>query len=74
MFVGTPDQVYRQIADFDASVGGLGNFLMMGHAGHMSHADTIDNLTLFGREVLPRLKELGKATTRTASPLAAAVV
>ena len=30
---------------------------MMGQAGPMSHADTVDNLTLFAKEVLPRLKE-----------------
>ena len=29
---------------------------MMGHAGPMSHDDTVDNLTLFAKEVLPRLK------------------
>jgi hypothetical protein len=34
----------------------MGNLLMMGHAGKMSHADTVDNLTLFAKEVLPRLK------------------
>jgi hypothetical protein len=34
----------------------MGNLLMMGHAGPMSHADTVDNLTLFAKEVMPRLK------------------
>ena len=34
----------------------MGNLLMMGHAGAMSHDDTVENLTLFAREVLPRLK------------------
>jgi alkanesulfonate monooxygenase SsuD/methylene tetrahydromethanopterin reductase-like flavin-dependent oxidoreductase (luciferase family) len=58
LFAGTPDEVYRQIAEFNASVGGLGNLLMMGHAADMSHADVVDNLTLFGKEVLPRLKAL----------------
>ena len=58
LFCGTPDQVYRQIADFCEYCGGMGNLLMMGHAGAMSHADTVDNLTLFAREVFPRLKEL----------------
>jgi alkanesulfonate monooxygenase SsuD/methylene tetrahydromethanopterin reductase-like flavin-dependent oxidoreductase (luciferase family) len=57
MFVGTPDEVCRQILDFDSSVGGMGHLLMMGHAGRLSHRDTVDNLTLFGKEVLPRLKE-----------------
>ena len=26
---------------------------MMGHAGSMTHADTVENLTLFASEVLP---------------------
>lgn len=56
-FCGTPDQVYRQIASFADSIGGLGHLLLMGQGGHMSHADTVDNLTLLGREVLPRLQE-----------------
>jgi hypothetical protein len=28
----------------------------MGQAGFLSHADTVDSMTLFGKEVLPRLK------------------
>ena len=57
LFCGTPDQVYEQIVDFCEYCGGMGNLLMMGHAGSMSHADTVENLTLFAREVMPRLKE-----------------
>jgi alkanesulfonate monooxygenase SsuD/methylene tetrahydromethanopterin reductase-like flavin-dependent oxidoreductase (luciferase family) len=56
MFAGTPDQVYGQIVDFCEYCGGMGNLIMMGHAGPMSHEDTVDNLTLFAKEVLPRLK------------------
>jgi hypothetical protein len=55
MFCGTPDQVYNQITEFADYCGGLGNLLMMGHAGTLSHAETEDNLTLFAQEVLPRL-------------------
>ena len=55
MFCGTPDQVYNQITEFADYCGGLGNLLMMGHAGTLSHAETADNLTLFAQEVLPRL-------------------
>jgi alkanesulfonate monooxygenase SsuD/methylene tetrahydromethanopterin reductase-like flavin-dependent oxidoreductase (luciferase family) len=66
MFCGTPDQVYAQIADFCENVGGLGNLISMGHAGFLSHEDTVDSLTLFAKEVLPRLQELkppiGEAT------------
>ena len=57
MFCGTPDHVYAQIVDFCEYCGGMGNLIMMGHAGSLSHEDTVDNLTLFAKEVLPRLKE-----------------
>ena len=56
LFCGTPDQVYRQLVDFCKYCGGMGNLLMMGHAGFMSHEDTVDNLALFANEVLPRLR------------------
>ncbi len=58
MFVGTPDEVYEQIAQFNTEVGGFGNLLMMGQAGELDHEDTVDNLTLIGKEVAPRLAEL----------------
>jgi alkanesulfonate monooxygenase SsuD/methylene tetrahydromethanopterin reductase-like flavin-dependent oxidoreductase (luciferase family) len=57
LFCGTPDRVYEQIVDFCEYCGGMGNLLMMGHAGFMTHGDTVDNLTQFAREVLPRLKD-----------------
>ena len=57
LFCGTPDQVYEQIVAFCEYCGGMGNLLMMGHAGAMSHAETVDNLTLFATQVMPRLKE-----------------
>jgi alkanesulfonate monooxygenase SsuD/methylene tetrahydromethanopterin reductase-like flavin-dependent oxidoreductase (luciferase family) len=56
MFAGTPDQVYHQLVEFCEHCGGLGNLLMMGHAGFLSHEDTVDSLTLFAKEVLPRLQ------------------
>src|SRR6202000_994953 len=56
MFCGTPDQVYDQIADFVEYCGGMGNLLMMGHAGFLHHEDTVSNLTMFAKEVMPRLK------------------
>jgi alkanesulfonate monooxygenase SsuD/methylene tetrahydromethanopterin reductase-like flavin-dependent oxidoreductase (luciferase family) len=68
MFCGTPDQVYEQIADFVEHCGGMGNLLMMGHAGPMSHDDTVENLTLFAQEVLPRLKAMRQPV---AAPVAA---
>lgn len=65
LFAGTPDQVYQQIADFNQSVGGVGNLIMMGHAAAMSHEDTVQNITLFGKEVLPRLGELTASSPPT---------
>jgi alkanesulfonate monooxygenase SsuD/methylene tetrahydromethanopterin reductase-like flavin-dependent oxidoreductase (luciferase family) len=56
LFCGTPDEVYDQIVDFCENCGGMGNLLMMGHGGELTHAQTVDNLTLFSEEVLPRLK------------------
>jgi alkanesulfonate monooxygenase SsuD/methylene tetrahydromethanopterin reductase-like flavin-dependent oxidoreductase (luciferase family) len=55
LFCGTPDQIYRQIVDFTEYCGGMGNLLMMGHAGFLSHEDTVSNLTMFSKEVMPRL-------------------
>ncbi len=57
VFAGTPDQVYEQVAAYDDYVGGIGNLLLMGQGGDLSHADTVSSLTLFAKEVMPRLKE-----------------
>lgn len=62
MFAGTPDQVFRQIVDFEQASGGFRNLLLMLQGGALNHADTVDTLTLFGREVLPRLREYQHAT------------
>jgi alkanesulfonate monooxygenase SsuD/methylene tetrahydromethanopterin reductase-like flavin-dependent oxidoreductase (luciferase family) len=61
MFIGTPDTVYDRIKKFHDHVGGLGNLLLMGHAGPMTHAEVRKSMTLFAKEVLPRVKELTKA-------------
>ena len=58
-FAGTPDMVFEQMRAFYDHVGGFGHLLMMGQGGHITHEDTVDNLTLFSKEVLPRLAELG---------------
>ena len=57
MFAGTPDQVYDQVVDFYQAIGGFGHFLMMTQAGQMEHADTVDSMALFAREVMPRLQD-----------------
>jgi len=58
VFAGTPDQVYAQIKDFHDQVGGFSHLIMMGQGGWLDRKDTEANLTLFAREVLPRLREL----------------
>ena len=57
-FAGNPDTVFEQIKEFHQHVGGLGQLLMMGQGGHISHNDTVSNLQLFSKEVLPRLADL----------------
>jgi alkanesulfonate monooxygenase SsuD/methylene tetrahydromethanopterin reductase-like flavin-dependent oxidoreductase (luciferase family) len=56
---GTPDQVYDQIKAFHDRVGGFGHLLVMQQGGAMGHEDTVASMTLFAREVMPRLEELG---------------
>ena len=58
VFAGTPDQVYEQIKAFWEYSGGFGNLLMMGQAGFLTYEETEKSLTLFAREVAPRLEEL----------------
>jgi alkanesulfonate monooxygenase SsuD/methylene tetrahydromethanopterin reductase-like flavin-dependent oxidoreductase (luciferase family) len=57
-FAGTPDDVYDQIKALSDSVGGFGHLLMFGQGGFLGHKDTVTNITLFAKEVLPRLREL----------------
>jgi hypothetical protein len=33
------------------------NLLIIAQAGFLSHADTVDSLTLMAKEIMPRLKE-----------------
>lgn len=58
VFCGTPDQVYEQIKAFYDYSGGFGNLLIMGQAGHLTFEQTRRSMTLFSKEVYPRLKEL----------------
>ena len=57
-FAGNPDTVFEQIKEFNDHVGGIGHLLMMGQGGHLSHEDTVANLTMFSEEVMPRLQGL----------------
>jgi alkanesulfonate monooxygenase SsuD/methylene tetrahydromethanopterin reductase-like flavin-dependent oxidoreductase (luciferase family) len=66
MFVGTPDEVTNQLAEFIDGVGGLGHFLMAGHAGHLTHEEAMDQITLVATEVLPRLNKARPAARQAA--------
>jgi alkanesulfonate monooxygenase SsuD/methylene tetrahydromethanopterin reductase-like flavin-dependent oxidoreductase (luciferase family) len=59
VFAGTPDDVFNQLQAFNTRMGGVGHLLFFGQGGHLSHQDAKANITLFGKEVAPRLKELG---------------
>lgn len=60
LFAGTPDEVTAQIGKFAGAMGGLGNLLLMFQGGDLGHADTLDSLTLFSREVMPRLGDVAR--------------
>ena len=56
---GTPDQVVDQIRALYDKVGGFGHLIAMLHAGDMDYATTAKSMTLFAKEVMPRIKDLG---------------
>jgi alkanesulfonate monooxygenase SsuD/methylene tetrahydromethanopterin reductase-like flavin-dependent oxidoreductase (luciferase family) len=58
VFAGTPDDVFGQLRTFYDHVGGFGHLLMMGQGGLLDHEETVANLTLFSKEVLPRIVDL----------------
>ena len=60
MFAGTPDMVCKQIEEFRNYVGGFNHLMFMSQGGWMSHADTAANIELFGKEVLPRIRDVGE--------------
>jgi alkanesulfonate monooxygenase SsuD/methylene tetrahydromethanopterin reductase-like flavin-dependent oxidoreductase (luciferase family) len=59
VFAGTPDDVFNQLKAFNTRMGGVGHLLFFGQGGYLSHRDALENIRLFGREVAPRLRELG---------------
>ena len=63
---GRPRPKMGQLAEFIDNIGGLGHFLMMGHAGHMTHEEAVDQITLVAKEVLPRLQKPRPATKQAA--------
>jgi alkanesulfonate monooxygenase SsuD/methylene tetrahydromethanopterin reductase-like flavin-dependent oxidoreductase (luciferase family) len=58
VFAGTPDDVFDQLHAFYDHVGGFGHLLMMGQGGLLDHDETVANLSLFSKEVLPRVADL----------------
>lgn len=72
VFAGTPDDVFNQIKEFNERMGGVGNLLFFGQGGHISHQDTCANISLFAKEVFPRLQELNKGQVSTNRPAAVA--
>jgi alkanesulfonate monooxygenase SsuD/methylene tetrahydromethanopterin reductase-like flavin-dependent oxidoreductase (luciferase family) len=67
LFAGNPDGVFAQIKQFHDDVGGFGHLTMIGRTGFMTHAESETSIRLFGREVLPRLREI-KPVTATLEP------
>ncbi len=71
VFAGTPDDVYGQIKDFNERMGGIGHILFFGQGGFLDHKDTVENITLFAREVLPRVRALSADTITRPTAIAA---
>ncbi len=63
VMAGTPDQVVAQVETFYERVGGMGHLLGMLQAGFLDHEETVRNITLFARDVYPRIRHLGTAST-----------
>ena len=59
MFAGTPDMVCKQIEEFRNYVGEFNHLMFMSQGGWMSPADLAANIQMFGKEVLPRIREIG---------------
>ena len=66
VFAGTPDDVFAQIKNFNDRMGGVGHLLFFGQGGDLDHTDTVANITLFAREVAPRLRDLNGAPAAAA--------
>jgi len=58
LFAGSPATVAGQIERFHEHVGGFGNLLLMGQAGHMGHEQTVDGIRRFAEDVAPRLERV----------------
>jgi hypothetical protein len=54
----SPDDVFNQTRTFNDRMGSIGHLLFFGQDGFLDHKDTEANISLFGREVAPRLHEI----------------
>lgn len=59
LIYGTPDHVVKQIERLQELLGGFRHLLMMQQAGFLNHERTVRSMTLFAKEVYPRVKHLG---------------
>ena len=71
LFSGSPDTVVKQIEEFHAATG-VGVIDLLFSSGQNPHEDVKHSVELFGREVLPRVRDIGAGTsTPVASGVAA---
>ena len=56
LIVGSPETVIRKLRHIKGRLG-IGALLLEAQAGQMSHPTTMRSIELFGREVIPALKE-----------------
>lgn len=61
---GTPDQVVKQLKKMYKDIGGFGNLIAMLHSGDMPYKDVAKSMTLFAKEVMPQLKDLGTVSSK----------
>jgi len=52
------DPLYRQIMEFQEKAGRFEHLILASRSGFMTHAEAKNGLTLFAKEVLPRLREV----------------
>ena len=57
LIVGSPDTVIKKLSYIKERLN-IGAFLLESQAGLMSHETTMRSIELFGKEVIPALKEL----------------
>ena len=56
LVVGSPDTVIKKLRHIKEQLG-VGALLLEAQGGRLSHEDTMKSLELFGKEVLPALKD-----------------